>query len=1112
MKNLKRFVSIILIASMIFTSNAMITLAENETQVVSSEETIATANASTEDVGVSETSVGANETTVGESAEIVGVNEATVGANARGALDSVATASDAEDTAEENIEVDDDFIGPRLVESEEDEITTANENADTENAEATTTAENTDADDDNIAASTEAGASETTVAASTEVGTSEISVGEKESTVGANARGALVDDIATTSDAEEDNNVETDIEEIKIASASTAKIKTNDEEVFGAGTVYYAVAGSNPYTLYLKNSAITAADTTLPIVSQGTVSGTAVPWNGNSSNISKVEVLNEIKPSNMESWFYGCVALTDIVGIDRIDTSEVTSMRYLFNRCNLTTLDLSTFDTSNVTDMYGMISYCEALTNLNISSFNTENVTNMQAMFSNCKALTSLDLSHFNTSSVTNMQHMFSDCRALTNLNISSFDTSNVTNMFGMFIGCQAITSLDLSHFNTNNVTDMRAMFSSCTALTSLNVSSFNTSGATSMYEMFYNNYALTSLDLSNFDTSNVTNMESMFYGCRALTSLNVSSFNTSNVTNMKYMFRDCMLLDSIAISNFDTRNVTDMQGMFMDCYALRSLDLSSFNTSSVTNMQSMFYTCRVLNIIKVDSSKFVTTQVTGSTAFMFDSCYKLIGYQGTAFNSSYTNVTYACLDDADNGNPGYFSEFPRIFVYDGTTRLARYDYTMANIGQVVAEPTKPTKDGYYFGGWYKEAALTNEFYFATDPLPGNMFLYVKWSTTPPKQISTIEVKPNTIVKTTYDKGDPFDPTGLVLKVNYDDGTSEEIDYATHTGEISFNPTTINSSGNVVITYKGQTTTVAVRVNGDPTPDPPTPAEKTIKSIDINKTPRRTVYTVGDNIDPTGLVIKVTYDDNTTETITYNDKTKNDFTFKPSLDTPLTSNDKEVVITYGNKTVTFKIEVEKKSDPTPSNPGGSGGSSDPTKGPMGDLTKNPEYANLIDPLNPVLPVDQTLNKTNDLPQENLIYDTRLIDTLKAFPENANPTKANVEDTDGNKGYGEWLNVPRTTTWYFLTGNLKPEDVTMMSTKESGGFLRNGWYNLGWKGENKWYHFNTGGVMDIGWYTENNLIYYLEADLNDGWYGKAVTGTKVIDGITYNFGTNGALIP
>ena len=437
----------------------------------------------------------------------------------------------------------------------------------------------------------------------------------------------------------------------------------------------------------------------------------------------------------------------------------------------------------------------------------------------------------------------------------------------------------------------------------------------------------------------------------------------------------------------------------------------------------------------------------------------------------------------------------------------------MANIGQVVTEPTKPTKTGLYFGGWYKEEALTNEFNFATDPLPGNMFLYVKWSTTPPKQVSTIEVKPNTIVKTTYDKGDPFDPTGLILKVNYDDGTSEEIDYATHTGEISFNPTTISSSGNVVITYKGQTTTVAVRVNGDPTPIP-----KTIKSVDINRTPRRTTYTVGDYIDPTGIVLKVTYDDNTTETITYDRKTKNDFTFKPALDTPLTSDDKEVVITYGKKTVRFSIVVDKKSDPTPStggNGGNSGGGSDPTKGPMGDLTKNPEYAKLLDPLAnplPVQPIDQTLNTTNNLPQEDLIYDTKLIDALKSFPENANPTKANVEDTDGNKGYGEWLNVPRTTTWYFLTGNLKPEDVATMSAKESGGFLRSGWYNLGWKGENKWYHFNTGGVMDIGWYTENNLIYYLEADLQDNWYGKAVTGTKVIDGITYNFGTNGALIP
>ena len=37
------------------------------------------------------------------------------------------------------------------------------------------------------------------------------------------------------------------------------------------------------------------------------------------------------------------------------------------------------------------------------------------------------------------------------------------------------------------------------------------------------------------------------------------------------------------------------------------------------------------------------------------------------------------------------------------------------------------------------------------------------------------------------------------------------------------------------------------------------------------------------------------------------------------------------------------------------------------------------------------------------------------------------------------------------------------------------------------------------------------IYFLQNDLNDNWYGKAVTGTHVIDGVTYTFDSTGALI-
>ena len=199
-----------------------------------------------------------------------------------------------------------------------------------------------------------------------------------------------------------------------------------------------------------------------------------------------------------------------------------------YNFTALTKIDLSNFNTINVTDMSGMFYGCSSLTSLDLSHFNTSNVTSMTGMFNYCSSLTSLDLSNFNTSNVTNMIAMFSECSGLKRLNVSSFDTSNVTVMIAMFINCSSLTSLDLSKWNTSKVTDMSAMFKSCSGLTSL--------------------------DLSNFNTSKVNNMGGMFWGCSSLTSLDLSNFDTSKVTNMSEMFVECSkLTTTITISNPDT-------------------------------------------------------------------------------------------------------------------------------------------------------------------------------------------------------------------------------------------------------------------------------------------------------------------------------------------------------------------------------------------------------------------------------------------------------------------------------------------------------------------------------------------------------------------------------
>ena len=102
--------------------------------------------------------------------------------------------------------------------------------------------------------------------------------------------------------------------------------------------------------------------------------------------------------------------------------------------------------------MNRMFCDCSKLTELNLSNFNTSNVTNMSNMFRACSSLTSLDLSSFNTSKVTDMEGMFSNCYKFTTLDLSHFDTSNVTSMFNMFMDCKVIqTQINIKNANMTN-------------------------------------------------------------------------------------------------------------------------------------------------------------------------------------------------------------------------------------------------------------------------------------------------------------------------------------------------------------------------------------------------------------------------------------------------------------------------------------------------------------------------------------------------------------------------------------------------------------------------------------------------------------------------------------
>ena len=141
---------------------------------------------------------------------------------------------------------------------------------------------------------------------------------------------------------------------------------------------------------------------------------------------------------------------------------------HMFYKCsNITNIDLSLFNSKNVTDMTSMFGLCYNLTSVNLSNFNTKKVSKMQLLFQGCCNLTSLDLSSFDTRNVNNLTGMFSCCSKLRDVNLTSFNINKVKDMSEMFYWCPELTYLDLSSFNISNDSeiDMSKIFICCNDL-----------------------------------------------------------------------------------------------------------------------------------------------------------------------------------------------------------------------------------------------------------------------------------------------------------------------------------------------------------------------------------------------------------------------------------------------------------------------------------------------------------------------------------------------------------------------------------------------------------------------------------------------------------------------
>ncbi|MBO4571079.1 MAG: BspA family leucine-rich repeat surface protein [Bacteroidales bacterium] len=242
-------------------------------------------------------------------------------------------------------------------------------------------------------------------------------------------------------------------------------------------------------------------------------------------------------------------------------------------------------DASYMFAYFGSMKYID-----NLKCLDTEDAELMNHMFcltgGTNRELRELDLSNFNTSNVTNMRSMFNGLRNVTSLDVSSFDTSNVEEMTYMFQYCINLKELDLSNFNTEMVESMSYMFGYCYALENLNVSSFNTENCLNLGYMFYYCESLINLDLSSFNTENATNLGRIFQHCHNLLEVKTPNFSFASATEVRSFYNRCDAIQKIDVSmlegceNFTSSSTT---GYFFWCVkSLRELycgDVFHFST-----------------------------------------------------------------------------------------------------------------------------------------------------------------------------------------------------------------------------------------------------------------------------------------------------------------------------------------------------------------------------------------------------------------------------------------------------------------------------------------------------------------------------------------------------
>ena len=352
-------------------------------------------------------------------------------------------------------------------------------------------------------------------------------------------------------------------------------------------------------------------------------------------------------------------------------------MQQTFRLCTFSDINLTGWDTSNVTSFYITFRDCENVTtgfgsSSGIETLDTSSATNMYGVFYSCENIESLDLSAWDTSSVGSMGDMFRDCYKLTYLNCNDWDTSSVTTIVRLCYkvgsvsvsGCEILMdNWTLNTVNTNNAFEY-TKFSVAPSLLNWD---FN-SASTNFTGLFSNADGQVALDLSTWTgTSNIGTCYQLFYFAE-FTSVNLTGWDTSSVTSFTYGFyANGYLTDIIGLSGLQMPLNTSLRSAFDSCRLLK-FDTHNFHDDFASGglITDMLSTFKMVSLSSGTAAPNVTNFDLSSTTTT-----------GSMFSSA--NITSGTLDVSGWSTPLLISLGSMFYNSNGITNLDLSGWNFTN-------------------------------------------------------------------------------------------------------------------------------------------------------------------------------------------------------------------------------------------------------------------------------------------------------------------------------------------------------------------------------------------------------------------------------------------------